>query len=233
MRVLDEYIERLEHEVENKRYFLQQSREALGKLIEEKQRGGSTIHSRRVSIKDQVLKELMERPMYLPERHDPIGLNLVSTRLESRDETMVHWLSRERQLVDLQKQYLDDLKVINGTMEDTIEEFRNNPPENSHDPAATGESLNTGNTEETLQELRLENKKCLNDLKEFVHQYMAPNDPDQTQATEMMSLLTTLLDGEAMPIESALAKAPSLYRLLLRANLLHVFTDSIKLLDLS
>lgn len=230
MTVLDEYIDRLEHEVENKRYFLRESRDALRDLVEEKQRGGSTIHSRRVAINDKVWSEVMARPMYLPERNDPIGLNLVSTRLEARDESMEDWLKYERQMVELQKNYLEEIKVTNGAMEETIAEFRARPPENPHHDTVSNENQNTTST---LQELRTQNAQHLQDLQRFVQKYLAPNDPDQTSPDEMMSFLAELLEGAAIPKETAIGKAPSLYRLLLRSNMLQESGDTVKLLDLS
>ncbi|KAL3231527.1 hypothetical protein RNJ44_00562 [Nakaseomyces bracarensis] len=226
--VLDEYIERLEREVENKRYFLRESHGALQDLVERKQHGGSTVHSRRVAVSDAVWREVMQRPMYLPERQDPIGLNLLTVRLEGRDASMEEWMRCERQMVELQRTYLEDIKGLNAAMGETIAEFERNPPAGSAEDRRAA-----GAEQRTLSELETDNEAVRYELASFIQQYMVPNDPDHTSEAQMMSLLTPLLNGEEMEADRARETAPALYRLLLRANLLELNSDKVKLLDLS
>lgn len=93
--LLEVYIDTIEQQVDNKTFFIKQARDAIESL----RTGGMDDYS----INLQQWQSFMKRPMFFPERSDPIGLSLASTGLVTRQQSSEQWLEdTEVQLNDMQ-----------------------------------------------------------------------------------------------------------------------------------
>lgn len=224
--IIDEYTAVLEREIENKRYFLKESHDALRDLIEskaERLNGAGSVQGRRSAINKDVWQKFIEKPMYLPERQDPIGLNLVSARLREKTESMGPWLEVEKEIVHVEETYLNSLRQLNAAMQDTIAEFRKNPPKPREELVSKDYSLSS---------LKTQHESLHKELKEFVTRYLEPNAPENTSAEEMLQLISTLVQGKTLD-KDQFKNSQSLFRLLMKGMLLeNTDTDSYKLIDL-
>lgn len=93
--LLEVYIDTIEQQVDNKTFFIKQARDAIESL----RTGGMDDYS----INLQQWQSFMKRPMFFPERSDPVGLSLASTGLVTRQQSSEQWLEdTEVQLNDMQ-----------------------------------------------------------------------------------------------------------------------------------
>lgn len=93
--LLEVYIDTIEQQIEDKTFFINQAKN----VIESLQANGIDMHS----INSEQWQSFLKRPMFFPERSDPIGLSLASTSFVSRQQSSEQWLEHTRvQLNDMQ-----------------------------------------------------------------------------------------------------------------------------------
>ncbi|QLQ79980.1 hypothetical protein HG537_0C06290 [Torulaspora globosa] len=212
------YVESLESHIHLKRDLLKQVQNATDEVPEAIEPKGDW-------------KELLSKPLFRPDRSDPIGLSLASVSQTTRLESTKKWINeKEKRLVELE-QMIRDQKDLNNDLVVLID-LLNRKLETM---AITSEKQRPRMPEEV-------NRQLLSSLEEFVKKILSVDMVDAEHAgddlsEEVFALIMRLLNhDETLEVADFHKCSKKLFRLLLRSNLITV-TDSpnnvrhVKLLD--
>lgn len=197
------YVKSLEREISNKEYFLRQAEDALEVLRREESipKEGSTSWN-----------DFLEKPMFCPERSDPIGLCLAfsghrSRLQESREFLKMHSLVALKEALELQKSLNEGLESFSGLLRTRLKKLTK-----SKKPVApkSAEQRNVA-----LKEIM----KILVDS--FVATDLAAMGSDtDLVAREMQELIRRLIRLEILNQADFRPRCTGLYRLLKKANII-------------
>lgn len=205
------YKEALEREIENKKYFLKQAHSAIESL--------ATSDLGLVEDKDE-WREFLKKPMFFPDRSDPIGLNLVSIEQQQRLKTSkevlgIQQLNELEELVDFQRSLNSDLELFYSMLlrrerEPTLREQE--------------ESVSRRNT------------KLFEILKRLIKEYImidisAPLNRSSETADEVWTMMLHLLNGENLNVREFRGATAGFYRMLLRSGLIENVDAESKSMD--
>lgn len=221
------YIKTLENQIENKRYFLEQTEAAISKL----QNSNSNDPQ---PISNEIVQELMKKPMFFPERSDPIGLSLATTSLLTRQKTSEEAINEmESNITNIetmnkyQKTVNTDLKALIGMLEQKSNGSPSNSQENSYQPPME------------------RNRLLWDSLDSFNKEYISVDladleDGDDTDVYDHMNaLLIKLIQYDTtLKVADFHPYCRGLYRLLLKSNIIVLEEKEdgnryVKLLDFS
>ncbi|EHN01604.1 Mcm22p [Saccharomyces cerevisiae x Saccharomyces kudriavzevii VIN7] len=131
--VLDVYIKNLENQIGNKRYFLNQTRSAIEEIR------SRSVDSAGKAVDPEIFTELLKKPMFLPERADPIGFSLMSNFLSSRAQSSSDWLSvmndqsiDTKTIVSLQENINSDLEELLRKLQHQLADLDNKKQDLAH-----------------------------------------------------------------------------------------------------
>lgn len=202
--MLETYRESLETQIYVKRDLLKQVRKAIDELPAVVESEGSW-------------RELLSKPLFRPDRSDPIGLSLASVSQTTRLETTKTWIEeKERHLSSLESMLRDqrdankELIVLTDLLEHKLEGMSSkDQKENSKKPAVLNDEL-------------------LRNLEDFTKNVLAVDLVDAEEAgndlsEEVFSLILRLLNhDDTLEVIDFHNCSKKLYRLLLRSNLITV-----------
>lgn len=219
------YIRSLRDHLENKKYFLRQAKDAIGSL----QTRSNDDHL----MSDGKWQALLKKPMFFPERSDPIGLSLLSVSMATRKETSLKWLEymsnhlqEVSDLVKYQKNTNRKLLVLVELLEQRISLLEQVTKKTPIMPKSPTEY----------------NQHLLKSLDEFVKSYLAIDMGDAEDAgfdiyDDIMSIIKRLVNYDTtLKISDFHHSSKCFYRLLLRSNLIELENKEdgeryVKLLD--
>ncbi|QLG73059.1 hypothetical protein HG535_0E01430 [Zygotorulaspora mrakii] len=223
--LLEVYIKSLEEQVETKKYFLKQAKEAINTLEK-------SSRSRKI-ISDEEWQRFLKKPMYFPERSDPIGLSLASVGLRTRRDTSFEWikymenhLKAMEEIIQYQKNANHDITVLTALLEQGIDKSKQGSFDAEVYPTTP----------------KMENQQLLLQTEQFIRTYLSVDmvnaeDVGTDIYDEVMALIKRLINyDKTLKVTDFHHGSRSLYRLLLRSNLIEVESDEkgekhIKLLD--
>lgn len=203
---LEVYVDTLEQQIEDKKFFIKQARDALESLHD----SGLTAYS----ISSEKLQSFMKRPMFFPERSDPIGLSLTSASLSSRQESSEHWLEDTKIQLDDMGTMIRDQQQINHEMTVLLELLQQKleiPPIENHEIE-----------ENAVQR----NKRLRNELSAFVQDFLSLDLADSVDSAEQvyrdfMAVIERLINYDTnLKTTDFPPSTRGLFRLLLRGNLI-------------
>lgn len=203
--LLEVYIDTIEQQIDNKTLFIKQARDAIESL----QTGGMDVHS----INPEQWQSFMKRPMFFPERSDPIGLSLASTGLVSRQRSSEEWLEHmEVQLKDMEAMIGSQQKVnqeITVLLELLTQKLETPPNDNrmQETPVQRNRRLRTGLTKFIEDFLSLDLADSRNTAEEVCNDLMVVIE-------RLINYDTNLKTTDFPP------STKGLFRLLLRGNLI-------------
>lgn len=214
------YINSIEQQIEDKKFFLSQARNVVKSLRSEGSR------PRIISLEQW--QDFLKKPMFFPERSDPIGLNMVSASLVSRQTTTEEWLHyMEEKLIHMQTM-IGDQEHINRDMLILIELLEQRP------------QISLVNSP-TLESPSQRNHRLHLELEDFVKNYIALDLADAGESTEevqrdLIILLSRLVHYDRYLKTTDFQKSTrGLFRLLLRSNLITIHKERniryVRLLD--
>ncbi|CAI4044043.1 hypothetical protein SKDZ_10G3300 [Saccharomyces kudriavzevii ZP591] len=226
--VLDVYIKNLENQIGNKRYFLNQTRSAIEEIR------SRSVDSAGKAVDPEIFTELLKKPMFLPERADPIGFSLMSNFLSSRAQSSSDWLSvmndqsiDTKTIVSLQENINSDLEELLRKLQHQLADLDNKKQDLAH-----------------IKTPKDRNKELWTSLNDFVEKFLVPNLDNSEESIDNLTreitlLLKRLIEHDiTLTLNDFSSKTMPLYRLLLRGNVVIVTkssTDSgvkyIKLVD--
>ncbi|CEP60978.1 Mcm22p LALA0_S02e04016g [Lachancea lanzarotensis] len=205
------YQQSLQREIESKEYFLKQAKAAL-----QLQRNSS----------DQILKDdiglwnsFMEKPMFFPDRSDPLGWSLASCELRNRLKSNEQYLELEpleplRETLKLQERLNTGLETLEALLKSRLEGHQN--AKTKRRSSISAESCNV---------------KLWDILNLLIRNFVAVDlsskgsDIDQVAAT-MLDVLKHLLQVDRkVSVEEFSGQCSGLYRILLRANCIRKSKD--------
>ncbi|CAR26390.1 ZYRO0B08580p [Zygosaccharomyces rouxii] len=203
--LLEVYINTIEQQIDNKKFFVKQARDAIGSL----QTGGMDVHS----ISSEQWQNFMKRPMFFPERSDPIGLGLASTGFVSRQQSSEQWLEHmEVQLNDMQTM-IRNQQQMNHEMTVLLELLLH--------------KLETPSEDNTIQETPVQRNHTLrNELKNFIRDFLSLDLADSQNTAEqvcsdVMVVIERLINYDTnLTTTDFPPSTKGLFRLLLRGNLI-------------
>lgn len=199
------YINSLEQQIEDKRFFLLQARNAIESL----QNGGNGEHL----ITPEQWQDFLKKPMFFPERTDPIGLSLASASFITRQKTSEEWLEHTEKELGHMQTMIRDQEQINQNMLVLIELL-----EQKSDRAFANALM----SESLLQR----NRRLLRELEEFVENYLAldmanAENSNETVYRDTMEILSRLIRYDThLKTTDFPQSTKGLFRLLLRSNLI-------------
>ncbi|CDH11365.1 related to Central kinetochore subunit MCM22 [Zygosaccharomyces bailii ISA1307] len=218
--LFETYINSIEQQIEDKQFFLSQARNVVESLRSEGNR------SRNITLEQW--QDFLKKPMFFPERSDPIGLNMVSASLVSRQTSTEEWLHYMEEKLNHMQTMIGDQEGINRDMLVLIELLEQRP-KIALVNIPTQESPSQRN-----QRLRLE-------LEDFVKNYIALDLADAGDSTEevqrdLFLLLSRLVHYDKYVKTTDFQKSTKgLFRLLLRSNLITIYKEGnaryVRLLD--
>lgn len=216
--MLQSYRESLENQILLKRDLLAQVQKATDEISEAIEPKGSW-------------KELLSKPLFRPDRSDPIGLSLGSVSQTTRLESTKTWIEdKDKHLTQLEQMLKDQQDINNDLI--VLTELLDRKLE-------TMVQMGARERPQTPEEL---NHQLFSSLEDFVKNVLSVDLLDAEEAgndlSEMVfSLIMRLLNhDDALTVTDFHNCSKKLYRLLLRSNLITV-TDSpgnvrhVKLLD--
>ncbi|QLL32460.1 hypothetical protein HG536_0C06290 [Torulaspora globosa] len=215
---LQAYIESLESHIHLKRDLLKQVRNATDEIPEAIEPKGDW-------------KDLLSKPLFRPDRSDPIGLSLASVSQTTRLESTKAWINeKEKHLIEL-GQMIRDQKDINNDLIVLID-LLNRKLETM---ALTSERERPKTPEEL-------NRQLHSSLETFVKNILSVDMVDAEQAgndlsEEVFTLIRRLLShDDTLEVADFHKCSKKLFRLLLRSNLVTVSESPnnvrhVKLLD--
>ncbi|GCE97347.1 hypothetical protein ZYGM_004902 [Zygosaccharomyces mellis] len=203
--LLEVYIDTIEQQVDNKTFFIKQARDAIKSL----RTGGMNDYS----INLQQWQSFMKRPMFFPERSDPIGLSLASTGLVTRQQSSEQWLEdMEVQLNDMQTM-IRNQQQVNQEMTVLLELLI----QKSEIP-----SDNNPIQENAIQR----NRRLRTGLAKFIQESLSLDLADSQNTTEevcsdLMTVIERLINYDTnLKTTDFPPSTKGLFRLLLRGNLI-------------
>lgn len=203
--LLEVYIDTIEQQVDNKTFFIKQARDAIESL----RTGGMDDYS----INLQQWQSFMKRPMFFPERSDPVGLSLASTGLVTRQQSSEQWLEdTEVQLNDMQTM-IRNQQQVNQEMTVLLELLI----QKSDIP-----SDNNPIQENAIQR----NRRLRTGLAKFVRESLSLDLADSQNTTEevcsdVMTVIERLINYDTnLKTTDFPPSTKGLFRLLLRGNLI-------------
>lgn len=216
--VMQVYIDSLESQIAYKRDFLRQVQDAIDSISAP-------------AIPEGDWKELLEKPLYRPERSDPIGLCMASVSHTTRLHTTKKWIEHMDDSMPQVEGMIKDQREINHELEILIELL-----ERKSVSMVSKIIPNASRTPEAR------NQQLWNELQDFVKNYLAvdmadPEDAGNDLFPDVFSLLKRLLrDDDTLKSTDFRHCSQGLYRLLLRGNLITVTKSQngakyVKLLD--
>ncbi|SCU80723.1 LANO_0B00980g1_1 [Lachancea nothofagi CBS 11611] len=201
------YERSLEREIDNKEYFLQQVTDALAKL---KSSGPDT----KLNSDQDLWIEFLGKPMFSPDRSDPIGLSLAFCENRTRLKTSREYLESDsleplREILATQESLNQGVQTLTTLLNQRLSE---NSPQ-LHDRQQDGPETRNSNLWRILHTL----------IENFVAIDLCPDGADSDLVAErMQNLMKRLIKRD----ESLTANdfegnySSGLYRLLLRSNCL-------------
>lgn len=218
--LFETYINSIEQQIEDKRFFLSQAKNVVESLRNEGNR------SRNITLAQW--QDFLKKPMFFPERSDPIGLNMVSASLVSRQTTTEEWLHYMEEKLDHMQAMIGDQEHINRDMLVLIELLEQRP------------KITLVNIP-TLESPSQRNQRLHLELEDFVKNYIALDLADAGNSTEevqrdLILLLSRLVHYDKYLKTTDFQKSTKgLLRLLLRSNLITVYKERnaryVRLLD--
>lgn len=219
--LLEVYTKSLEAQIENKKYFLKQAQDAIEALSLEPNPENPAVS----------WHELLKRPMFYPERSDPIGLSLASVSQTSRKETTEEWINYMDGHLAMLKCMVEDQKQTNHDLNILIELLQRRP-----------QHANSSDREMTTLLPEARNQQLLADLKDFIKNYLSVDivnaeDAGSDLSDIIFSLIMRLIDRDkTLQVTDFHYCSMGLYRLLLRSNLITIIesgdnTRRVELLD--
>lgn len=200
---LEFYKDRLKEEIENKKYFLKQASDAIKDLDQ---------NYENLNEDKQQWQEFLQKPMFYPDRSDPLGIALASVQLSARRLTSKQVVESPT-LTDLENMVFHQ-RSLNADMA----LLRNSLLKRS-----TRASNDTTERVETSQQ-RHERLQAI--LKGLTEEYLAVDLVDvETQTATLMedmySIIQRLVNyDETLKMSDFRHNCMGLYRLLLRGNLI-------------
>lgn len=202
--LLQVYVESLESQIESKRDFLRQVQDVIGGISGPAEPEGDW-------------KDLLAKPLFRPERSDPIGLCMASVSHTTRLETTKEWITdmeshipRLEAMLENQKRMNYDLGVLIELLEKKLD------------------SLTSPTVKKSPQSPEARNEQLWNELEHFVKNYLSVDLVDAEDAgkdlfSDVFPLIKRLLDGDGtLKATDFHHCSKGLYRLLLRSNLINV-----------
>lgn len=202
--LLQVYVDSLESQIESKRDFLKQVQGVIDDVATP-------------VVPEGDWKDLLAKPLFRPERSDPIGLSMASvsqtTRLESTKAWIAHMedhIPRLEATVVKQKGMNYDLEVLIELLEKKLE------------------SMTSQAVRERALSPEERNQQLWDSLEHFVKNYLSVDLVDAEDAgsdlfAEIFPLIKRLLEGdETLKASDFHNCSRGLYRLLLRSNLIDV-----------
>ena len=227
-KLLQVYIETLEHQIANKKYFLEQTDKAIAKLK------SALAPDTREKLTNEKWQTFLENPMFFPERSDPIGLSLASTSLRTRKGTskdVINILTTKTEKISsltmYQRQINDDVEILIDLLQKKIKLEK------------PSESI-----ERYISPLE-KNKELRNLLNTFVKEFLSidlANTDDsypESLTLRINELLEKLIQYDpALTTDDFNPDCKDLYRLLLKSNIIDLGKNIngnryVKLLDFS
>ncbi|SCU78847.1 LADA_0A08064g1_1 [Lachancea dasiensis] len=227
------YKRSLIREIENKEYFLQQTTELLAELREREPDSGS-------NEEPKLWEEFLKRPMFFPDRSDPVGVSLAFCENRNRLNLNRQFLeSNESQSLTMLQQVLEIQESLNQGLATLLEllsarltgEMRHQRASNDENDARP----------EITDSIETQNNKLWDILNLLVGRFVAvdlcPPDADpQAIASEMRATLTHMIKKSGVVyMKNFQGPSSGLYRLLLKAKLVSTSEDgaTVKLQDFS
>lgn len=209
------YIKTLETHIENKTVFLKQSTESIKKLRRDNKNGD------KYSVNSDTWKTFTKKPVMYTEKSDPIGLSLADVSISMRNETSLDWIEL---MAGKQFNYQENLKAmitqqqrLNQDLETLIQLLEQEEPKLNDIPVSSS--------------LVSQNQALWLSLQRFVQTVLIK---DQQKAEETIEIVNRLIRYDLLLNIDDFRGAEDLerlYRLLIRANLLEIRQNSVRLID--
>lgn len=200
---LEFYKDRLKEEIENKKYFLKQASDAIKDLDQ---------NYENLNEDKQQWQEFLQKPMFYPDRSDPLGIALASVQLSARRLTSKQVVESPT-LTDLENMVFHQ-RSLNADMA----LLRNSLLERSTRPS--------DDTTERIETSQQRHERLQAILKGLTEEYLAVDLVDvETQTATLMedmySIIQRLVNyDETLKMSDFRHSCMGLYRLLLRGNLI-------------
>ncbi|CCE65379.1 hypothetical protein TPHA_0L00220 [Tetrapisispora phaffii CBS 4417] len=227
---LNVYIKSLENQIENKRYFLQQTRNAIQKLKDEKKESKSTNE-----VDEAIWQEFLRKVMFFPERSDPIGISLASTSLRIRNKTSREAIESLEINYKNTNAYTSYFKNINSDLEELVNLIK--------------QRVESESNEEDPNLILLpsqKNKILRRQLNNLIEEYISidllssQNMGSERNSKRVKKLLSRLINyDDSLLVSDFFPEYKDLYRLLSKTNIVDVIEQEstgekhIRLLDFS
>ncbi|SCU83583.1 LAMI_0C03774g1_1 [Lachancea mirantina] len=208
------YLEVLEKEILNKELFLQEVRRAIQAETEE----GILQENDPIEW-----KQFLSKPLFMPDRSDPIGICLASVSARERLESSRQFLADNSvndlvEMVEYQKTLNDGMRVLQTLLKKRID---------------TGDNIEDVTTIQlTPKEFKELNGSLKDIMKRFLIDYLAPDlcepeDDSELLGNKMNKALQVLLLEKGQVQKSIfLRECAALYRVLIKCRFIREFTST-------
>ncbi|CCH59782.1 hypothetical protein TBLA_0B09650 [Henningerozyma blattae CBS 6284] len=121
------YIKSLEIQISNKKFFIDQANKAISNLPKQPSSNPSTSKDKGILDKKfkKNLEELLSKPIFLPERSDPIGISLASNSLNHKIKSSACLITDLQNSIDLNSNLIEYHTSTNKLLIEIIEIIKN------------------------------------------------------------------------------------------------------------
>lgn len=215
IELLEVYRSLLETQIQNKRYFLKQAQDVISSLPSQ-----DITDMDKNKVDPDTFQSLLEKPMFLPERSDPIGLSLMNTSMTKRIKTtqesiiaITESLEQDQQLIEYHVQMNKGLEELSKGLAKKGMEFEQDDCSNN-----SVDLLDT-------------NKKLHSALNDIVTKYISTDGEDTVIANQLLERLTSYDDTLNIDDFVSSHSGSIILKILRRYNLLEENEFNVKLLE--